>query len=120
MSDGKAENRQLEVSEISRKLKGIALDLRVPVIACAQLSRANTQRAEKRPMLSDLRDSGSIEQDADVVMFLHRDNYYKENAEATNLMEVILAKQRNGPLGTVKLNWLEEYTLFTNVYKKDE
>lgn len=119
-SDGRAENRQLEVSEISRKLKGIALDLRVPLVACAQLSRANTQRAEKRPMLSDLRDSGSIEQDADVVMFLHRDNYYRETSESTNLVEVILAKQRNGPLDTVKLNWLEEFTLFTNVYKREE
>ncbi len=114
-SDGKSENRQLEVSEISRRLKAIALELRVPLIACAQLSRANTQRAVKKPMLSDLRDSGSIEQDADVVMFLHRESYYDDTIEEKNVAEVILAKQRNGPLGTVNLSWLSEYTLFDNM-----
>ena len=114
-ADGKNENRQLEVSEISRRLKAIALELKVPLIAAAQLSRANVQRAVKKPMLSDLRDSGSIEQDADVVMFLHRESYYDEAAEEKNVAEVILAKQRNGPLGTVKLAWLSDYTLFANL-----
>lgn len=119
-TDGKTENRQLEVSEISRKLKGISLELKVPVIACAQLSRANVQRASKRPMLSDLRDSGSIEQDADVVMFLHRESYYDETSEDTNTAEVIVAKQRNGPLDTILLNWLDEYTLFEDRYEQGE
>ncbi len=119
-ADGKTENRQLEVSEISRKLKGISLELKIPVIACAQLSRANVQRASKRPMLSDLRDSGSIEQDADVVMFLHRESYYDETSEDTNTAEVIVAKQRNGPLDTILLNWLDEYTLFEDRYEQGD
>ena len=114
-ADGRVENRQLEVSEISRQLKAIALDLKVPVIACAQLSRANKDRTDKRPVLSDLRDSGSIEQDADVVMFLHREEYYNKETEDRNIGEVIIAKQRNGPLGTVKLAWLSEYTTFANL-----
>lgn len=120
-ADGKTENRQLEVSEISRRLKGIALELKVPVVACAQLSRANTQRSSKRPMLSDLRDSGSIEQDADIVMFLHRESYYAEPGETedVNLAEVIVAKQRNGPLDTIRLNWLSEYTLFEDRFEGD-
>ena len=113
-ADGRNENRQLEVSEISRSLKAIALELKVPLIACAQLSRANTQRSDKRPMLSDLRDSGSIEQDADVVMFLHRPGYYDEQADK-NLAELIVAKQRNGPLDTIKLSWLPECTMFTDL-----
>ena len=116
-ADGKVENRQLEVSEISRQLKAIALDLKVPVMACAQLSRANKDRTDKRPMLSDLRDSGSIEQDADVVMFLHREEYYNKDTEDKNIAEVIIAKQRSGPLGTVKLAWLGEYTAFANLAK---
>lgn len=114
-SDKKTENRQLEVSEISRQLKAIALELKVPLIACAQLSRAATTRDNKRPLLSDLRDSGSMEQDADVVMFLHREAYYDPASEEKNIAEVILAKQRNGPLGTVKLAWLSEYTTFANL-----
>lgn len=114
-TDGRPENRQQEVSEISRRLKSIALELKVPIIACAQLSRANVQRADKRPMLSDLRDSGSIEQDADVVMFLHRQGYYEELEEGSNLAEVIVAKQRNGPLDTIKLYWHDEYTLFEDI-----
>jgi replicative DNA helicase len=114
-TDSRAENRQLEVSEVSRMLKAIALELKVPVLACAQLSRANIQRATKRPMLSDLRDSGSIEQDADIVMFLHRESYYEESSEETNIAEVIVAKQRNGPLGTVKLYWHDNYTLFEDL-----
>ena len=113
--DGKAENRQLEVSEISRSLKAIALDLKVPLIACAQLSRAATTRQDKRPVLSDLRDSGSIEQDADVVMFLHREAYYdRENADQ-NVGEVIVAKQRNGPLDNIRLAWLSEYASYANL-----
>ena len=118
-ADGRHDNRQQEVSEISRTLKLIALELKVPLIACAQLSRANAQRQDKRPMLSDLRDSGSIEQDADVVMFLHREAYYDQTSEETNTAEVIIAKQRNGPLGTVKLNWLSEFTLFEDMYTDD-
>ncbi|MCI5771528.1 MAG: replicative DNA helicase [Clostridiales bacterium] len=114
-ADGRVENRQLEVSEISRGLKAIALELKVPLIACAQLSRANTQRAVKKPMLSDLRDSGSIEQDADVCMFLHRESYYDDTVQEKNVAEVIVAKQRNGPLGTIKVAWLGEYTLFDNL-----
>ena len=115
VSDSRNENRQQEVSEISRSLKGIAQELRVPLVACAQLSRANTQRSAKRPVLSDLRDSGSIEQDADVVMFLHRESYYNDTGDNKNVAEVIVAKQRNGPLGTVQLAWLGEYTLFDNL-----
>ena len=113
--DGHPESRQVEVSGISRSLKSIALDLKVPLVACAQLSRANTQRAVKKPMLSDLRDSGSIEQDADVVMFLHRESYYDETVEEKNQAEVIVAKQRNGPLGTIRMAWLGEYTLFDSL-----
>ena len=114
-TDGRVENRQLEVSEISRQLKAIALDLKVPVMACAQLSRANKDRQDKRPLLSDLRDSGSIEQDADVVMFLHREDYYKETPENKNIAEVIVAKQRSGPPGNVKLAWLGGTTTFANL-----
>ena len=114
-ADGKAENRQLEVSEISRSLKAIALELKVPVLACAQLSRASTARVDKRPALQDLRDSGSIEQDADVVMFIHREGYYDPNAEEKNVGEIIVQKQRNGPLGTVKVAWLSEYTTYANL-----
>ena len=115
-ADGRSENRQLEVSEISRRLKAIALELKVPLVACAQLSRANMQRSDKRPQLSDLRDSGSIEQDADVVMFLHRPGYYDQTLtpEQKNIAELIIAKQRNGPLDTIKLNWLSECTMFTD------
>ncbi len=120
-ADGRVENRQLEVSEISRKLKGIALELKVPLLACAQLSRANVKRTGSiRPVLSDLRDSGSIEQDADVVMFLHRESYYDTQLEDTNTAEVIVAKQRNGPLDTILLNWLDEYTLFEDRYEQGD
>lgn len=119
-SDGRSENRQLEVSEISRQLKSIALELKVPLIACAQLSRAATTRTDKRPMLSDLRDSGSIEQDADVVMFIHREAYYDPACEEKNVGEIIMSKQRNGPLGTVKLAWLAEYTTYANLAQGSE
>jgi replicative DNA helicase len=119
-ADGKTENRQLEVSEISRQLKAIALELKIPVVACAQLSRANKDRVDKRPMLSDLRDSGSIEQDADVVMFLHREEYYNKDTEDKNIGEVIISKQRSGPLGTVKLAWLSEFTTFANLARDSQ
>ena len=114
-ADGKVESRQLEVSEISRQLKAIALELKIPLIACAQLSRANANRENKRPALTDLRDSGSIEQDADVVMFIHREGYYDPDCEEKNVGEIIVQKQRNGPLGTVKVAWLSEYTTYANL-----
>ena len=114
-ADGKVESRQLEVSEISRQLKAIALELKVPLIACAQLSRANAARENKRPALTDLRDSGSIEQDADVVMFIHREGYYDPDCEEKNVGEIIVQKQRNGPLGTIKVAWLSEYTTYANL-----
>ncbi len=113
--DGKVENRQLEVAEISRSLKSIALDLKVPLVACAQLSRAATTRQDKKPMLSDLRDSGSIEQDADVVMFLHREYYYDKEKGDPNLGEAIVAKQRNGPLANIGLAWLSEFASYANL-----
>lgn len=114
-ADGKTENRQLEVSEISRQLKAIALELKIPVLACAQLSRASTTRDNKRPALSDLRDSGSIEQDADVVMFIHREGYYDPETADKNVGEIIVSKQRNGPLGTVKVAWLSDYATYANL-----
>ena len=114
-ADGHVENRQNEVSEFSRNLKSIAKELNVPLVALAQLSRAGAQRSDKRPILSDLRDSGAIEQDADVIMFLHREEYYDPNTEDKNIAEVIVAKQRNGPLGTVKLAWLGQYTRFASL-----
>ena len=120
-TDKRVENRQLEVSEISRQLKAIALELKIPVLACAQLSRAPAARTDKRPMLSDLRDSGSIEQDADVVLFLHREGYYASAAAEDgpkpddNAGEVIIAKQRNGPVGTVNVEWQAEFARYTNL-----
>ena len=111
---GKGDNRQQEISDISRSLKGIARELNVPVIALSQLSRAPEQRADRRPMLSDLRDSGAIEQDADMVVFLYRDEYYNEDSETKGLAEVIIGKQRNGPVGTVKLTFLSEFTKFAD------
>jgi len=113
------ENRQQEVSEISRTLKQIARELEVPVIALSQLSRSVEQRQDKRPLLSDLRESGSIEQDADVVAFLYRDDYYDENTEKKNIIEIIIAKQRNGPVGKVELVFLKNYNKFVNLDKSN-
>lgn len=112
----KTDSVQQEVAYISKSLKGIARDLNVPVIALSQLSRAVESRSDKRPMLSDLRESGAIEQDADVVCFLYREQYYKpDTIDKKNQAEVIIAKQRNGPLGTVNLAWLGQYTKFENL-----
>ena len=112
---GKNGSRQEEVSQISRTLKGLAMELGVPVIALQQLSRAPTGRANHRPLLSDIRESGAIEQDADVVMFIHREDYYDPDTPDKNIAELIIAKQRNGSLGTVKLGWKGEYTWFMDL-----
>ena len=115
--DGKSDSRQQEISSISRSLKAIAREMDAPVIALSQLSRACEQRSDHRPMLSDLRESGAIEQDADVVAFLYRDEYYFPDSDAKNQAELIIAKQRNGPTGTVELAWLGQYTKFGNLLK---
>lgn len=114
---GRTDSRQQEISDISRSLKSLARELNIPVIALSQLSRAVEQRPDHRPMLSDLRESGAIEQDADVVMFLYRDDYYNKDTEKKNIMEVIIAKQRNGPIGTIELVWLPDFTKFGNLQK---
>lgn len=119
-SSGKTENRQQEISDISRSLKGIARELDVPIIALSQLSRATEQRADRRPMLSDLRESGAIEQDADMVMFLYRDDYYNEETDDKGITEVIIGKHRNGPTGTVKLRFFHELTKFADYTDKVE
>lgn len=113
-----AESRQQEISDISRSLKALAREMDCPVIALSQLSRAVEQRPDHRPMLSDLRESGAIEQDADIVMFLYRDDYYNKDTEHPNEAELIIAKQRNGPIGTVRLLWQSQYTRFKNAEKE--
>ena len=115
-------SREQEISEISRSLKILAKELDIPVIALSQLSRAAEQRSEHRPMLSDLRESGSIEQDADIVMFLYRDDYYNEESESKNIAEVIIAKNRSGSVGTAEMLWMSSYTKFANIehYRDDE
>ena len=112
---GKEASRQQQISDISRSLKALARELDVPVVTLSQLSRAVEQRPDHRPMLSDLRESGAIEQDADVVMFLYRDDYYNKDTEVKGIAEVIIAKQRNGPIGTVKMAWIPEQTRFADL-----
>ena len=115
-----SDNRQQEISEISRSLKALAREMQAPVVALSQLSRACETRTDHRPMLSDLRESGAIEQDADVVMFLYRDDYYNKDTDNPNTAEVIIAKQRNGPIGTVYLGWKPELTRFVNIAKEQQ
>lgn len=115
-----SDNRQQEISEISRSLKALARELKAPVVALSQLSRACETRADHRPMLSDLRESGAIEQDADVVMFLYRDDYYNKDSDMKDIAEVIIAKQRNGPIGTINLLWMPQFTKFVNAARQPD
>jgi replicative DNA helicase len=110
-----SESRQQEISDISRSLKALAREINVPVVALSQLSRAVEQRPDHRPMLSDLRESGAIEQDADMVMFIYRDDYYNKDTDRKGISEIIIAKQRNGPIGTVELLWMPQFTKFANL-----
>jgi replicative DNA helicase len=110
-----AENRQVEISEISRGLKILARELECPVVALSQLSRQLEMRADKRPMLADLRESGAIEQDADVVMFIYREDYYEKETEKKNIADILIKKHRNGPTGEVELYFQPEQTLFKNI-----
>jgi replicative DNA helicase len=112
---GRVENRQQEIASISRSLKGLAKELSVPVVALSQLSRAPEARTEKRPQLADLRESGGIEQDADVVIFIFREEEYKPSDENRGVAEIIIGKQRNGPTGMLKLAFIKEFTRFENL-----
>ena len=112
---GRTESRQQEIAEITRSLKSLARELEVPVLSLAQLSRAVEATADKKPMLSHLKESGEIEQSADVVAFIYRDEYYNVDTENKNIAEIIIAKQRNGPTGSFQLYWQKEYTRFRNL-----
>ena len=118
-TDARAENRQQEISEISRALKALARELNIPILAISQLSRAVEARTDHRPQLSDLRESGAIEQDADVVVLILREEYYKPSSENQGIAEVIIAKQRNGPVGSMKLAFIKEYTRFENLVRAE-
>jgi len=117
---GRVESRQQEISDISRSLKGLARELNIPVIAVSQLSREVEKRPERRPRLSDLRESGAIEQDADLVVFIYREEYYKPKTERKGIAEAIISKQRNGPTGTIELTFIKEYAKFENLAKISE
>jgi replicative DNA helicase len=117
---GRSEYRQQDISEITRSLKSMAKELKVPVIAISQLSRETEKRTSKRPQLSDLRESGAIEQDADLVAFIYREDYYDAKSALPGVTEIIIGKQRNGPTGSVKLKFLNEYTSFENLTKQPE
>lgn len=117
-TDGKYERKDLEVGAITRAMKEMARDEKVPVFLLSQLSRGVTQREDKRPMMSDIRDSGSVEQDADVIEFLHREDYYDAETDKKNIVEVIIAKQRNGPVGTVEMAYIKEYNLFLDLERR--